>query len=116
MRLYKRIQLKKREILKLQEDCEDYIWAAIDPCKCVISLGDDYLIDLRDVLLVNNCRPENIFGIGFDLSTGRIDYINQINRRNPSVSVTGELTVEDKEEIEDALHYFFEKLPVYQEA
>ncbi|MBR3323050.1 hypothetical protein IKG13_03275 [Candidatus Saccharibacteria bacterium] len=116
MNIYKRVQFKKREILQLQKDYEDYVWAAIDPSKCIISLGDDYLADLRDVLLVHHSRPENIFGIGFDLNTGEIDFIDQINRRNPSVDASGELSPEDKENIEYALRYFFEKLPAYREA
>lgn len=116
MKLYKRIQLKKRELLQLQEECEDYIWAAVDPRKCIISLGDAYLEDLRDVLLVHRCNPEDIFGIGFDLSTGEINYVSQINRRNPTVGASGELSLENKENIEHALRYFFEKLPIYREA
>ena len=116
MKLYKTLQLKKREIIQLREVCENYIWAAIDPQKCIISLGDDYLADLRDVLLVHRCNPEDIFGIGFDLETGEINYVAQINRRNPTVNVDGELSPKDKENIEHALHYFFEKLPIYSES
>ena len=116
MKIYKRVQFKKRELLQLQEECEDYIWAAIDPRRCIISLGDDYLADLRDVLLVHNCKPKDIYGVGFDLSTGEIDYVAQINRRNPSVGAKGEPSPEDKEDIEHTLKYFFEKLPIYREA
>ncbi len=115
MQIYKRVQLKKRELLKIQHDCEDYIWAAVDPTKCVISFGDDYLSDLRDVLLVRRCLPENIFGIGFNMGTGEIDFIAQINRRNPSVGVSGELDGKDKDKIEKTMRYFFEKLPVYRD-
>ena len=114
MLIYKRVQLKKRELIKLQQDCEDYIWAAVDPVKYSISLGDDYIADLRDSLLLKRSLPENIFGIGFDLNYGRIDYVAQINRRNPTVNGRGELSSEDKANIEKVLHYFFEKLPVYR--
>jgi hypothetical protein len=115
MNIYKSIQLKKKELLKLQEDCDDYVWAVVDPLRCVISMGDDYLIDLRDTLLVRHCQPENIFGVGFKLSTGEVDYIPQINRRNPTVDCSGELSLEAKESIERTLRYFFEKLPIYRE-
>ena len=112
MKIYKRIQLKKKELLELQKDCDDYIWAAVDPTKCAITFGDDYIGDMRDSLLVRRCQPENIFGVGIDLNTGEIDYIAQINRRNPTVDVSGELTLERKASIENVLHYFFEKLPL----
>ena len=114
MLIYKRVQLKKRELIKLQQDCEDYIWAAVDPSNYTISLGDDYLANMRDCLLVKRSLPENIYGVGLDLTTGRIDYVAQINRRNPTVNGRGELSSEDKANIEKVLHYFFEKLPVYR--
>lgn len=114
MQIYKRVQLKKKEIIRLQRDCEDYIWAAVDPSNYTIALGDDYVADMRDILLVKRSLPENVFGIGLDLITGEVDYIAQINRRNPTVSGSGELSNEDKANIERALHYFFEKLPVYR--
>ncbi len=114
MRIYKRVQLKKRELIQLKQDCEDYIWIAIDPVNYAISLGDDYLADLRDCLLVKRSQPENVFGIGLDMVTGEIDYIAQINRRNPTVDGSGELKGEDKASIEKVLRYFFEKLPAYR--
>ena len=115
MQIYKRVQLKKRELLQLQNDCEGYIWAAVDPVNYAISFGDDYLADLRDLLLVKRSHLENIYGIGLDLRTGEVDYIKQINRRNPRVGLSGVLSDEAKESIEAVLHYFFEKLPAYRE-
>jgi hypothetical protein len=115
MQIYKRVQLKKRELLQLQNDCEGYIWAAVDPVNYAISFGDDYLADLRDLLLVKRSHLENIFGIGLDLRTGEINYVKHINRRNPRVGCSGNISNEDKENIEEVLHYFFEKLPAYRE-
>ena len=114
MQIYKRVQLKKRELIKLQQDCEDYIWAAVDPVKYSISLGDDYIADLRDCLLLKRSLPENVFGVGLDMNTGEINYVAQINRRNPTVGGSGELSIENKAEIERVLRYFFEKLPIYR--
>ncbi len=115
MQIYKRVQFKKHELLQLQQDCEDYVWAVVDPSNYSIALGDEYLADLRDCLLVKRCRPENIFGIGLNLGTGEVDYIAQINRRNPTVARSGELTIENKDNIDKVIHYFFEKLPAYRE-
>lgn len=114
MKIYKRIQFKKRELIKLKQDFDDYIWAAVDSFNYSISLGDEYLADLRDCLLMKRSLPENVYGIGFNLNTGKVDYIAQINRRNPRVGASGRLSDEMKEKIDELLHYFFEKLPIFR--
>jgi len=114
MQIYKRVQLKKKELLNIQRDCEGYVWAAVDPVNYAISLGDDYLADLRDCLLVKRSCLDNIFGIGLDMKTGEVNFVAHINRRNPHVGSSGELSNEDKANIEEVLRYFFEKLPVYR--
>ena len=112
MKLYKRIRLTKEELARLRRECEGYVWAAVDPRKCVISVGDDYLYDMRDMLIVRRCLPEDIYGIGFDLTSGEINYVAQINRRNPTVDAHGELNDNQKEGVERTLSYFFNKLPI----
>ena len=112
MKLYKRIRFTKEELAHLRKECEGYVWAAVDPRKCVISIGDDYLSDMRDMLIVRRCRLEDIYGVGVDLTSGEINYIPQINRRNPTVDKHGEPSEEQKEEIKEALHYFFDRLPI----
>lgn len=113
MQIYKRVRFTKKELQQLRQNFEDYVWAAVDPRKCVISIGDEYLADLRDVLLVRHCQPENIYGVGVDLKTGEINYVAQVNRRNPTVEPSGELSLESKENIDHTLRYFFEKLPIF---
>ncbi|MBR6961783.1 hypothetical protein IKH79_03390 [Candidatus Saccharibacteria bacterium] len=114
MKMYKRIRLTEEELARLRRECEGYVWAAVDPRKCVISIGDDYLYDLRDVLIMRRCRLEDIYGVGFDLTSGEINYVAHINRRNPTVHNHGEPTDQQKEEIEHTLHYFFDRLPIIQ--
>ena len=114
MKLYKRIRFTKEELAHLRKECEGYVWAVVDPHKCVITIGDEYLYDMRDMLILHHCKPEDIYGIGFDLTSGEINYVAQINRRNPSVSVHGEPTDEQKEGIEETLRYFFDRLPIPQ--
>ncbi len=115
MQMYKRVRFTKNELKQLCEDCDGYIWAALDTKKFAISLGDAYLADLRDVLLTHRGRLEDVFGIGINLKTGEIDYITFINRRNPLVDVNGKLSPELQENVEDVVHYFFENLPAYRE-
>ena len=113
MQIYKRVRFTKKELNELTKQCEGYIWAVVDTKKYVISLGDEYLADLRDVLICKRCNLEDIYGVGIDLKTGEINYVAQINRRNPSVGVKGELDMRSKEEVEDVLGYFFEKAPFF---
>ena len=112
MTIYKRIRLTKEELARLRRECEGYVWAAVDPRKCVISVGDGYLHDMRDMLLVRRCQLEDIYGVGFDLTSGEINYVAHINRRNPTVNAHGELDEKQKEGIEQTLSYFFDKLPI----
>ncbi len=115
MQMYKRVRFTKHELKQLCEDCEGYIWAVLDTKKYAISLGDTYLADLRDVLLMRRCRLEDVFGIGINLRTGEIDYVSFINRRNPMVDMDGELSPKMREDVENVVHYFFENLPAYRE-
>ncbi len=116
MQMYKRIRLTRNELEKLQQDCDGYIWAAIDPKKYAISLGDLYLADLRDILIVQRCELCNIYGIGLDMRTGEIDFVAQVNRRNPTVGVHGELSKKSKEEIVQSVRYFFDRLPAFRDS
>lgn len=115
MQIYKRVRFTKNELKQLCEDCDGYIWAALDTKKYAMSLGDSYLADLRDVLLTRRGRLEDVFGVGINLRTGEIDYISFINRRNPMVDMSGKLSPEMQENVEDVIHYFFENLPAYHE-
>lgn len=115
MQIYKRVRFTKKELKQLCEDCDGYVWAALDTKKYALSLGDSYLADLRDVLLMRRCNLEDVFGIGIDLCTGEINYVTFINRRNPLVGAKGELSPNMREDVEDVVHYFFENLPAYHE-
>jgi predicted GTPase len=48
------------------------------------------------------------------MSTGEIDYITRVNRRNPTTSDGGEVHALYERRVETLMRYFFEDLPVYQ--
>lgn len=114
MHIYKRIRLSNEELARLEKDCEGYVWAAIDPHKCVISIGDEYLATLREDLLTRRCRQEDIYCVGFDLRSGEIVFVNHINRRNPSTNARGEVGEDIKNEIRETMAYFFDRLSLEQ--
>lgn len=114
MKILKRMRLNEQEIAELRESLDDYIWIAIDCRRGIISAGDEYIEELRDVLLMRRGRPEDIYCFGFDMATGEINYLRRTNRRNPLVGNDGEVHELYKDRIETLVRYFFELLPAFQ--
>lgn len=111
--LVRRYQFTNDEILELTHQLDGYIWVVMDVKKGVIAAGDEFVSDLRDELLIKKHSKKNdIFGAGLNMSTGEIDFIPAINRRNPSLK-DGKLTPKQELRIETILHYFFENIPPY---
>ena len=50
MRFTKKMKLNPAEVAQIRRKAGGYIWVAIDAKRGVIVTGDEYLIDLRDVL------------------------------------------------------------------
>ena len=108
----RKIKFNKKELSDIRDQFGDYIWAAVDTHRGVITAGDEYLSDLRDFLLVKRSKPENIFCAGIDLNTGEIYYPVLINRHNPYVDKDG-ISAIFRNRIETLMHYFFADIPAY---
>ena len=113
MRYYKKIKFTKTELADLVEQMDGYIWCAVDARRGIISAGDEFMPDMRDDLLFRHSRAEDIYGLGLDLKTGKIDYINSANLRNPKVRGNSNIPSSCKERIETLVHYFFDGLAPY---
>lgn len=111
----KKLKFTKKELQKLAEDFDGYLWLAIDIKRSVIAAGDEFMADLRDVLLARRSRTEDIVTAGIDLKTGEIYIPYAINRLNPEVRHTG-LTDEIRARVEDLVSYFFAEMPIVSEA
>ncbi len=75
MKFTKKMKLNASEVAQIRRCSGGYIWVAIDVKKGVIATGDEYLIDLRDILQYKyHSRSVNIFGLGLNLKTGEIYY------------------------------------------
>ena len=114
MKILKRMRITASEINRLRDSLDDYIWVAMDCRRGIISAGDEYIEELRDALLMRRSHPEDIYCFGFDMSTGEIDYITRVNRRNPITDNFGNIHALYTQRIETLMRYFFEDLPVYQ--
>lgn len=111
----KKLKFTKKELQKLVEDFDGYLWLAVDINRSIISAGDEFMADLRGVLLAQRSRTEDIVTAGIDLKTGEIYIPYTINRLNPEVRRTG-LTDEIRDRVEDLISYFFAEMPINNEA
>ncbi len=109
----RKIKFNTKELSDIRKQFGDYLWAAVDTHRGVITAGDEYLSDLRDFLLVKRSKPENIFCVGIDLNTGEIYYPVLINRHNPYVDKDG-IPAIFRDRIETLMRYFFADIPAYE--
>ena len=110
----RKIKFNKKELSDIRNQFGDYLWAAVDTHRGVITAGDEYLRDLRDYLLVKRSKPQDIICAGIDLQTGEIFYPPLINRDNPSVGKDG-IPEAYRDRVETLMRYFFEDIPAYKE-
>ena len=109
----KKLKFTQKELQKLKEDFDGYLWLAVDTHRGVISAGDEYMADLRDILLSRRSRTEDIVTAGLDLNTGELYIPYRINRLNPAIRHSG-LSDQMLHDVEDKIHYFFEDIPAYK--
>ncbi len=109
MKFTKKMKLNAAEVAQIRRYSDDYIWVAVDVKKGVIAAGDEFLIDLRDILQYKyHCRSINIFGLGLNLKTGEIYYAPVVNRLNAVYRCTRRVPANACNRIETLLAYFFE--------
>lgn len=81
---------------KAAQDLGGYIKFVIDIEKEVMTIGGSRHVEGEQLLLKEGSRQENLWGGGFDLETGEMDFDSMINIRpnqgNPSREVLSEDT------------------------
>lgn len=79
---------------KAAEDLDGYIKVVIDIEKKILTAGGLRHVEGEQLLLKEGSKQKNLWGGGFDLETGEIDYDSMINIRpnqdNPSRTVLSE--------------------------
>lgn len=93
---------------------DGYVWAAIDPKRKIMAVGDESAETLKYALLGQRCQAADICGVGLDLYSGEIDYTSRINKKLLDKRSTVEVPVEKVEKIETLIRYFFSELPAYR--
>jgi hypothetical protein len=93
----------KKEVEKLAKHFKGYIKVVVDVERGILTGGGDRHADDEKMLLEDGSKQENLWGGGFDLETGEIDYNSVINLRpkqgNPSRDILSKETREKFDEI-----------------
>ena len=114
MKIYRRMRISLSELDRLRDELDDYAWIALDLKRSALCAGDEYIGDLRDVLMQRRSLAENIYCIGLNMATGDINYLKTFNRRNPKVGYSGSISEEVKKEISHQIDYFLGGLPIFE--
>jgi len=94
-------------IKKAAKDLEGYIKFVADIEKNIITIGGLRHVDGEQLLLKRGSRQENLWGGGFDLETGEIDFDSMINIRPNQGNNSREVLSEDiRKKIGDIIKKF----------
>ena len=95
-------------------EMDGYVWIAVDVKKNIIVAGDETAETMKRALLDNKSAIQDIFGIGFDLELGEIDFVSPINKKFIDKNSTREVPEEKHDRIETMMYYFFSELPAFK--
>lgn len=114
MKIYRRMRISLSELDRLRDEMDDYIWVALDLKRSALCAGDEYIGDLRDVLMQRRSAVEDIYCVGLNMATGDINFLKNFNRRNPKVGYGGDISEGTKKLICNQIEYFFAGLPIFE--
>ena len=103
------------EIRTFVSELDGYVWMAVDTKRGMMAVGDGFEEELKYELLKRKCLTYDVYGVGFDLVTGDIDYVSSINVRFADKGSTREVPFEKRERIETLVRYFFSELPIFKD-
>jgi hypothetical protein len=72
---------------KAREIYNDYIKTVIDIEKDILAVGGEFHIDCEEVLIKKGSKLENLYGGGYRISTGEIEYMAMSNYK-PALNKT----------------------------
>mgnify|MGYP000868615599 CR=1 FL=1 len=108
----KKLRFTGQEINEILSEADGYIWIAVDVKKGSIAAGDELTCTLKKALLSQRSSISDIFGVGLDLTNGKIDFISQINIKYLDKKSTKFVPEEYRERINSLIRYFFLELPI----
>lgn len=72
-------KITSEEFEQAREVYNDYMKTVIDVENNLLAVGGEYHIDCEEVLVQNGSKPENLYGGGYRVSTGEIEYMAMSN-------------------------------------
>lgn len=114
MKVYRRMRISLSELDRMRDELDDYVWVALDLKRGAMCAGDEYIGDLRDVLLQRRSAVEDIYCVGLNMATGDVNFLKSFNRRNPKVGYGGEISEEARKGVYHQIKYFFAGLPIFE--
>ncbi|MBU1110412.1 hypothetical protein KKB83_02255 [Patescibacteria group bacterium] len=84
----------KQDLVDLQERYEDYIKVVIDLQREVMAAGGEYHVDCEQVLIKDGSKQSDLWGGGYTVSTGGVDFMALSNYRPADGRVTYEIADE----------------------
>ena len=114
MKIYRRMRISLSELDRLRDELDDYAWIALDLKRSAVCVGDEYIGDLRDVLIQHRSEVGDIYCVGLNMETGDVNFLKNFNRRNPNIGYGGDIPEEVQKQIGHQVEYFFAGLPIFE--
>ena len=109
-----RMNFSEEELKLMSDDASGYVWAVLDVKRGIVAAGNEYVEKMKHALLKRKSSIYDVFGVGFDLETGEIDFCSPANRKVVDRESTGEVPEDKRERVETLIRYFFSELPVFK--
>ena len=85
-------KITSKEFAQAREVYNDYIKTVIDLEKNVLAVGGEYHIDCEEMLLNSGSKLENLYGGGYRISTGDVEYMAMSNYKPALGKLTYEIS------------------------
>lgn len=69
----------KKEFEKAREFYGDYIKTVVDIEREVVAVGGEYHVDCEEVLIKSGSKQSNLYGGGYRVSTGEVEFMAMSN-------------------------------------
>ena len=87
-------KITPEEFEKAREEYSDYIKTVIDVEREVMTVGGEFHIDGEQVLIKHGSKQSNLYGGGYRISTGEIEYMALSNYKPALGKITYEISDE----------------------
>lgn len=96
------------DLKELQEGYKGYVKVVVDVQREVLAAGGEYHIDCEQVLIADGSRQSDLWGGGYDVVTGEVDFFAMSNYQPAQSRVTYEIAdPEIRRRFRKLVHHYF---------